>query len=122
MKRLLVLLAVFPLTGCLPAASTEPLDHRLTKSVRASWYDEGRLTATGEHFKPDGLTAAMRKPVPFNSHWRVTHHRTGKSVVVRINDRGPFIRGRDIDLSRGAAEAIGLRAQGVGLVDITRID
>jgi rare lipoprotein A len=78
----------------------------------ASWYDcatpgqcsRSKITANGEKFNPNALTAAHRT-LPFGTKVRVTHK--GKSVVVRINDRGPFIKGRHIDLSRAAARKIG---------------
>jgi peptidoglycan lytic transglycosylase len=73
----------------------------------ASWYHEGARTATGERYRPDGITAAHRT-LPFGTRVRVENRRTGRSVIVRINDRGPFIRGRIIDLSRGAKRAIGM--------------
>jgi rare lipoprotein A len=75
----------------------------------------GPLTANGERYNPGGLTAAHRT-LPFGTKVRVTSARTGRSVVVRINDRGPFIGGRIIDLSTGAARAIGLNKTGVGTV------
>jgi rare lipoprotein A len=81
--------------------------------VRASWYGGGeRLssrTASGERFNRGGLTAAHRT-LPFGTRVSVTNPQTGASVVVRINDRGPFVRGRSLDLARGAAQAIGLRS------------
>lgn len=83
----------------------------------ASFYHEGRLTASGERFNPDGLTAAHRW-LPFGSMVTVTNKRNGQSVTVRINDRGPFIAGRKIDLSRGAARQIGMLNAGVAPVDI----
>ncbi len=73
----------------------------------ASWYHEGSRTANGERYRPDGITAAHKK-LPFGTRVKVTHQRTGRSVTVRINDRGPFIRGRIIDLSRGAKRALGM--------------
>ncbi|NJM34233.1 MAG: septal ring lytic transglycosylase RlpA family protein [Rhodomicrobium sp.] len=73
----------------------------------ASWYHEGARTATGERYNPDGITAAHRS-LPFGTRVKVTHKGTGRSVIVRINDRGPFIRGRIIDLSRGAKRVIGM--------------
>jgi len=76
-----------------------------TFSGEASWYDTGSTTANGEHYNPDGLTAA-HLGLAFGTLVRVTYQ--GRSVVVRINDRGPYIKGRVIDLSRGAARAIGL--------------
>ena len=76
----------------------------------ASIYWEGSRTANGERFHPDGLTAAS-KTLPFNSKVRVSYG--GKSVVVRINDRGPFVRGRCLDLARGAARKLGILEAGV---------
>ncbi|MFF4877276.1 MULTISPECIES: septal ring lytic transglycosylase RlpA family protein [unclassified Micromonospora] len=74
-------------------------------SCGASFYSEGQLTANGESFNPNELTAA-HKTLPFNTKVRVTNPNSGKSVVVRINDRGPFIDGRCLDLSRAAFATI----------------
>ncbi|MDG4761042.1 septal ring lytic transglycosylase RlpA family protein [Micromonospora sp. WMMD710] len=74
-------------------------------SCGASFYSDGQLTANGESFNPDALTAA-HKTLPFNTKVRVTNPANGKSVVVRINDRGPFIDGRCLDLSRAAFATI----------------
>ena len=71
----------------------------------ASIYSGG-LTANGEHAAPSGLTAAHRT-LPFGTRVRVTNQSTGRSVVVRINDRGPFVRGRVIDLTPAAARVLG---------------
>ncbi|HKQ94333.1 MAG TPA: septal ring lytic transglycosylase RlpA family protein [Aestuariivirgaceae bacterium] len=73
----------------------------------ASYYKSGRVTANGEAFNPKGYTAAHRS-LPFGTKVRVRNLETGRSVVVRINDRGPFIRGRIIDLAYGAARSVGL--------------
>ena len=73
----------------------------------ASWYGSGHRTANGERFNPNGMTAAHRS-LPFGTRVRVENKQTGRSVVVRINDRGPFVRGRIIDLSRGSARALGM--------------
>lgn len=81
----------------------------------ASYYKSGKRTANGERFNPHGLTAAHRN-LKFGTKLRVTNVRTGKSVVVRVNDRGPFIRSRVIDLSLGAAKVIGLTQSGVAKV------
>ena len=83
----------------------------------ASFYKSGKVTANGEAFNPHGLTAAHRS-LPFGTIVRVENVNNGKSVVVRINDRGPFIDGRVIDLSLGAAKAVGLVDRGVGKVKI----
>ncbi|WCN81627.1 septal ring lytic transglycosylase RlpA family protein [Micromonospora sp. LH3U1] len=74
-------------------------------SCGASFYSDGQLTANGESFNPNELTAA-HKTLPFNTKVRVTNPANGKSVVVRINDRGPFIDGRCLDLSRAAFATI----------------
>lgn len=76
----------------------------------------GRPTASGERFNPRGMTAAHRT-LPLGSHARVTNLRNGRSVVVRINDRGPYVHGRIIDLSTASARAIGLKGLGVVRVD-----
>ena len=73
----------------------------------ASWYALTSKTASGERMNPAAMTAAHRT-LPFGSKVIVTNQRNGKSVVVRINDRGPFIRGRVIDLSKAAANKLGL--------------
>ncbi|HTJ58028.1 MAG TPA: septal ring lytic transglycosylase RlpA family protein [Devosiaceae bacterium] len=69
--------------------------------------ESGHRTANGEHFDGSGMTAAHRS-LPFGTMVRVVDQRTGRSVVVRINDRGPFARGRVIDLSRAAARRLGM--------------
>ncbi|GBU16217.1 MULTISPECIES: septal ring lytic transglycosylase RlpA family protein [Methylobacterium] len=79
----------------------------LAQGGTASWYGSGHRTASGERFNPNGMTAAHRT-LPFGTRVRVENPRTGRSVVVRINDRGPFVRGRIIDLARGSARAIGM--------------
>lgn len=86
----------------------------------ASWYGSyfhGRTTANGEIYNMYALTAA-HKELPFGTVVRVTHLGNGSSVVVRINDRGPFIKGRIIDLSLRAAEEIGMKSQGVAKVKV----
>jgi rare lipoprotein A len=84
-------------------------------SGMASFYgnESGRQTASGQRFNQEAMTAAHRS-LPFGTKLRVTHG--GRSVVVTINDRGPFVRGRVLDLSTGAARAIGLTSAGVGQV------
>ncbi|MGB3379202.1 MAG: septal ring lytic transglycosylase RlpA family protein [Allopontixanthobacter sediminis] len=90
----------------------------------ASYYGKrfaGRRTASGEPFNPQHLTAA-HKTLPFGTKVLVTNPRSGKSVTVRINDRGPYAHGRSIDLSRAAAEQIGLVARGHGTVEMAVIE
>lgn len=89
----------------------------------ASWYGpgfHGRTAASGERFNQNDMTAA-HKTLPFGTRVRVTDRRNGRSVTVRINDRGPFVRGRVIDLSKAAATKLGSRAAGVVPVCIKRV-
>jgi len=91
-----------------------------TDYVIASWYGpkfNGRPTASGEKFDMYAMTCA-HKEFTFGTRLRVTYLKTGKSVVVTVNDRGPFIRGRGLDLSYAAAKDIGLIKEGVGKVKI----
>ena len=83
----------------------------------ASYYSQGQRTASGARFNPSAMTAAHRS-LPFGTKVRVTNRRNGRSVVVTINDRGPFIRGRVIDLSRGAAQVIGMTGAGLAPVKL----
>ncbi|WP_305879886.1 septal ring lytic transglycosylase RlpA family protein [Thermosynechococcus sp. HN-54] len=97
---------------------------RMQLTGLASWYGpgfHGGRTANGERFDQHALTAAHRT-LPFGTRVRVTNLQNGRSVVVRINDRGPFTGGREIDLSQGAAAAIGLIGAGVGPVRIDVLD
>lgn len=86
-----------------------------TFSGMASYYgnESGHRTASGQRFNQNAMTAAHRS-LPFGTRVKVTH--AGRSVVVTINDRGPFIRGRVLDLSAGAARVVGLTGRGVGRV------
>jgi rare lipoprotein A len=91
----------------------------VTEGVASFYADRfhGRVTANGERFNMDALTAAHRT-LPFGTWVRVTNMENGKEVMVRINDRGPYINGRIIDLSRGAAREIGLIKPGTGAVKL----
>ena len=81
----------------------------------ASWYALHSKTASGERMNPSQLTAA-HKSLRFGTKLRVTNSRNGKAVIVRVNDRGPFIRGRVLDLSRAAASQIGMVNSGTAKV------
>jgi peptidoglycan lytic transglycosylase len=83
----------------------------------ASFYRHGSRTASGEKFNPGELTAA-HPTLPFGTQVRVTNVTTGKSVTVRVNDRGPFVNGRVIDVSHAAAESLGMVGQGVAKVKL----
>ncbi len=104
-----------------PAASApqETVLGRGSASYYAAKFD-GRRTASGERFDNDDMTAAHRT-LPFGSLVRVTNPANGRSVVVRVNDRGPFTRGRLIDVSRAAAEELGMVARGHADVELALI-
>lgn len=112
-SRLLAALAFVLVTGEV-SANTGAI-----QTGSASWYGSGHRTASGERFNPGGLTAAHRT-LPFGTRVKVVSAATGRSVVVRINDRGPFHRGRIIDLARGASRALGVT--GVAKVALYRLD
>ncbi len=78
---------------------------------RASWYALTSRTASGERMNPSAMTAAHRS-LPFGTRLKVTNKHNGRSVVVRVNDRGPFVRGRVLDLSRAAARSLGFVSSG----------
>jgi len=99
-----------------PAATNKPAAKPSSYGV-ASFYADDTETASGEKFDPSQLTAAHRT-LPFGTRVRVTNVQTGQSVTVRINDRGPFISGREVDLSYSAAETIGMVERGVTKVKL----
>lgn len=98
------------------SASSLELQPQKTINGHASWYGpgfHGRKTANGERFDQNEMTAA-HKTLPFGSLCRVVDEKTGKSLLVRINDRGPYIRGRMLDLSEAAARRLGIKGRGTG--------
>lgn len=88
------------------------------QSGRASWYSMTSRTASGERCNPNALTAAHRS-LPFGTRVKVENVRNGRSVVVRINDRGPYSGGRIIDVTRAAARRLGILGSGTGHVRLT---
>jgi rare lipoprotein A (peptidoglycan hydrolase) len=95
-----------------------------SRAVKASYQGDeyaGHRTASGEPYDPDALTAASRT-LPIGSTVMVTNPATGHSVKVRINDRGPGVHGRGLDLSKRAAEQIGMTQKGVARVRVKRVD
>lgn len=124
---ILLLCTTFVLIGCEKAGeysdSSENGDEILQTGV-ASWYGpgfDGRLTSSRERYDQNKLTAAHRT-LPFNTVVEVINSETGESVEVTINDRGPYSRGRIIDLSKAAAEEIDLLDKGVAEVDLVLIE
>lgn len=105
--------------GLLGAAMMLPLNAATADQVgHASWYALTSKTASGERMNPSALTAAHRS-LPFGSKVLVENLSNGRSVVVRINDRGPFVGGRIIDLSKAAAAQIGMIGSGTAKVRVT---
>lgn len=88
---------------------------------RASWYRMGTMTASGEAMDAGALAGAHRT-LPFGTRVRVENLANGQSVVIRINDRGPFVTGRVIDVTEGAAERLGMIQAGVTDVRVTLVD
>lgn len=129
---LTTLLAVIAFAGCTtptpktpsPQAPPAAPTAELIGSGKASYYGSqhhNKLTASGERFDQGALTAAHRT-LPFGTHVRVINTRNGKSVVVRINDRGPFVRGRIIDLSKAAFQSIASTRSGIIRVRLEKVE
>jgi len=125
MKHLLLSFFLVLLGGCASQGSSrdagDSADYRA--EGRASWYGSrhhGRRTASGERFDQHALTAAHRS-LPFGSRVKVTNLANQRNVVVRINDRGPHAHGRIIDLSRAAAERLGMLRSGTARVRVERL-
>jgi rare lipoprotein A len=123
-KKMIMLAGLFASVAICPSVSAETAEaadraERQAQHGEASWYGpgfHGRRTASGERFDTNAMTAAHRS-LPFGTHVRVVNKSTGQSVVVRINDRGPYARGRVIDLSRASAQALGIS----GVADVAVI-
>ena len=101
-----------PLSADKHAAETKVSSYGL-----ASFYSEGTRTASGEQFNPNAMTAAHPN-LPFGTRLRVTDVSTGRSVVVRVNDRGPFVPGRVVDVSYSAAATLGIIGRGTAKVKL----
>lgn len=124
MRRFMAI--ALPLLLVVPAAAQvqDSDDETEIGSGLASYYGRelaGNRTASGEAFNPDEMTAAHRT-LAFGSKVRVTNLANGQSVIVRINDRGPFGRGRIIDVSQAAAREIGMHRTGTAKVSMTLLD
>ena len=116
-----------PMSTAAPVPQAKPRQelHPASRSeeVKASWYGHslaGHKTTSGKRYDPEGLTAAS-KTLPLGSVVKVSNPRNGKSVKVRINDRGPFVRGRSLDLSRHAAKSLGIIHTGVSRVKVQKL-
>src|SRR5438128_1777770 len=110
--RLVFFLSIFILASC---------SHKITETGRASYYADkynGRKTSNGETFSQSKLTAA-HKTLPFGTKVKVTNLDNGKTITVKVNDRGPFVQGRIIDVSKKAAKKLDMLNAGVASVRIT---
>ena len=115
MKKVLILSTLL-LGGC----TTSALSTIETNATTASWYSQGVKTASGAKFNPKSLTAA-HKTLPFGTLIKVTNLDNDKTVVVMVNDRGPFIKNRGLDVSKQAAIELGFLKKGVTRVTYTII-
>jgi rare lipoprotein A len=111
-RRVAVVKKHTPFASDKTAAETQVASHGL-----ASFYTEGTQTASGEKFDTHELTAA-HPTLPFGTRLRVTNVATGRSVTVRVNDRGPFVPGRVVDVSYAAAETLGMVGGGIAKVKL----
>lgn len=113
MRKRSLLAAALSCAVVITPCAAEPTGDRFAGVASYYGNESGSQTASGQRFNENALTAAHRS-LPFGTKLRVTHK--GQSVVVTVNDRGPFIKGRVLDLSTAAARAIGLTASGIGHV------
>ena len=118
LSRIRILALGFAFVAVSAVAGLPPDEAAASQCGKASWYKMGTRTASGERMNASALTAAHRS-LPFGTKVRVENLSNGRSVVVRINDRGPFSGGRVIDLTQGAAQKIGMIKSGVASVKVT---
>lgn len=124
-SRLTAILTIFLVIGCSvsreqpvqPAPQAEPAKGKL---VHVSYYGagdgfKGRKTASGRPFNPEAMTAAHRT-LPFGTHVKITNRENGKSVTVEITDRGPYVKGREYDISYAAARSLGIVDDGKAML------
>lgn len=130
LSALLIMWALVSLPGCLidkggnSSGTSSGIDPGVYQRGTASWYGEefhGRPTASGEPFDMNALTAA-HKLLPFGTMVEVTSLENARRITVKINDRGPFVEGRIIDLSKRAAIELGMVASGVSQVELRIVD
>lgn len=123
MRRLVLPLLIalaLAVIGCTPKAAGPPARTGASLTGAASWYGakyHGRQTASGERYDMEALTAAHRT-LPFGTRIRVTNLGNGRRIVLRVNDRGPFVPGRVLDVSRRAARELGFLEAGLATVRI----
>ena len=119
-KNLILRLGIVAILACMPLVAAAKYSTGDTLTGVASYYAKrfhGAKTASGQRYNQAAFTAAHKR-LPFGTRVRVTQRKTGKSVVVTINDRGPYVKGRVIDLSRRAAQDLGMLKRGSAKVEI----
>jgi len=121
MKKLITFIYSVLLTGC--ASLPELKAEAVKKSYQgtATWYQDGKRTADGQRFNPDKYSVAHRT-LPFGTMLRLTNVKTGTTIDAVVNDRGPFIKGREVDVSRGGAKALGFFHSGTAKLLIEVLD
>jgi rare lipoprotein A len=121
MKPAIILACLLGLSGC--AASQPPIEPSIKKSYHghATWYQDGKRTADGQRFNPDKYSVAHRT-LPFGTMLRLTNVNNGSTIEAVVNDRGPFIKGREVDVSRGGAKALGFFHSGTARLLIEVLD
>jgi rare lipoprotein A len=105
----------------IPAPGRDAIDTKTASHGVASYYTEGTKTASGEKFDTLEMTAA-HPTLPFGTRLRVTNVASGRSVTVRVNDRGPYVQGRVVDVSYSAADALGMLGKGVAKVKLDVVE
>jgi rare lipoprotein A len=121
MKKLTAIIFSASVAGC--ASMPAPKAEAVKKSYQghASWYQDGKRTADGQRFNPDKYSVAHRT-LPFGTMLRLTNVKTGNTIEAVVNDRGPFIKGKEVDVSRGGAKALGFFHSGTAKLLIEVLD
>jgi len=115
MIKIIGLLVISALLGGCQTVGAQP--SIIAPHARASWYSYGTRTANGDRFNPYGKTVA-HKTLPFGTELKLTNPNNGRSVNVRVNDRGPFVRGRDLDVTKGVAIELGFIDKGSIILNV----
>lgn len=119
MRKLIILFPLL-LTAC-SVAEKPSISQPINKfTIVSSWYQKGIRTASGQRFDPNGLSAAHRT-LPFGTKLKLTNPENRKSIIVTVNDRGPFVRGTGLDVSRGAAQRLGFIRKGKTRLIVERL-
>ena len=117
MKKIITIIVLSILGGC---ASVEK-DSALNTLTAASWYSQGTRTASGQRFDPNGPTVAHRT-LPFGTKLKLTNPENGRSIIVTVNDRGPFVKGLGLDVSRGVAHQLDFIGKGITKLEMQVMD